>query len=77
VLEYNPESFKKFNALLTPEDSARDIFDAASRETGVQYNEQLHVIFGYDDTLKKDKIMLNNSIFALYHRYNGDNEILA
>lgn len=77
VLEYNPESFKKFNALLTPEDSARDIFDAASRETGVQYNEQLHVIFGYDGALKKDKIMLNNSIFALYHRYNGDNEILA
>jgi hypothetical protein len=77
-LEYTPESFKEFQTRLkayndNPNNgvfSERALINAASVETGVKINEPLHMVFG------KNGIMVNNSLLALYYRYNDNTKEL-
>lgn len=78
-LKYTPESFKEFTERLrqynlanSNQFTARSLINLASIETGVKVNEQLHIIFGKNNT-----IFINNSILALYHRYNNNTEELV
>lgn len=75
VLKYTPKSFKELNKrlkvyqnMVNSKYTIRDLISDASSETGVKINEPLHMVF------KKDGIMINNSLLALYYRYNN-NEI--
>ena len=77
-LEYTPESFKEFQTRLkayndNPDNgffSERALINTASVETGVKINEPLHMVFG------KNGIMVNNSLLAMYHRYNNNTKEL-
>ena len=78
-LEYTPESFKEFQTRLkayndNPDNeffSERALINAASIETGVKINEPLHMVFGGNG------IMINNSLLAMYHRYNDNTKELS
>ena len=77
-LKYTPESFKEFQTRLkayndNPDNgffSERTLINTASVETGVKINEPLHMVFG------KNGIMVNNSLLAMYHRYNNNTKEL-
>lgn len=78
-LKYTPESFKEFGTRLQQYNlanpgqfTARSLINLASIETGIKVNEQLHMIFG-----KNNAILINNSILALYHRYNDNTKELV
>lgn len=77
-LDYSVQSYEDFNSRLSiynannPENqiTARQLFDEASRQSGVQVNEQLHVIFG------KQGIQVNHSLIALYNRHKDNQKFL-